>query len=495
MENTIKNLKTKSKIANISYVLLISFGFFIGLALRLINITKSSVWHDEGFSIMLSKLNAVQIWQGSARDVHPPLYYELLHFWIKLFGQNVLSIRFLSLLASVFVVGLVFIIVKKIAGVRAATIALYLCAMAPILIRYSQEARMYGLLSLFMLLALYSVIKISQTPKPIYPYLLYIVAVVCGLYTHYFTVLAVISFWAYFIAIGIKQKNNRVITAKKWWWANGISVVLFLPWFSNMLAQLSRGQGLGWLSKTNLYSFSSALWQFFSLTDGKQLPLIIYWLLFLVVALCSIYILRKDKSEQKYNYLIVIYAFLPIFVALVISLFKPIFHERYFVFSAPAIFMIIAIAIDKVATKKTWLLMLLTVPILFVEAVGVRNVYAQSNHQISNTVNTLNSEYMLGDKIIAGELYVFFDASYYNHTGMPIYLYTGRVLPNGFGESGLIYDKNIYLNSLQNIPTQSRVWLIGKTGDQPYYKDLPSNWLLIKQVQAGYSELRLYQVK
>ena len=76
------------------------------IAVRFIGITKASIWHDEGFTAMLAGRDWLAIWQGSARDVHPPLYYELLHGWSLIFGNSVLALRSLSAVCGVLVVAL-----------------------------------------------------------------------------------------------------------------------------------------------------------------------------------------------------------------------------------------------------------------------------------------------------------------------------------------------------------------------------------------------------
>ena len=132
--------------------------------------------------------------------------------------------------------------------------------------------------------------------------------------------------------------------------------------------------------------------------------------------------------------------------------------------------------------------------IVLIQLVGIRNVYAQSNHQMSRVMGFINQNYQAGDRIISGELYVYFDGSYYNKTGSNFLLYTGNGRPNGYGESGLIYDKNVYLDNYNQI-NKGRVWIVGKTGSHLYYDNVPSNWKLLKTESAGYSEARLYQIQ
>ncbi len=470
----------------------------LGGIIRLSFIAKSSIWHDEGFSIMLAKRSTQEIWVGSARDVHPPLYYELLHIWMKLFGSSEVAIRSLSTLAGVLIIPLGYVIVKKIAGLRAAVLASFVLALAPFLIRYSQEARMYGLLGLFLLLALYAVMQIAERPKRTWPYVLYVATIAAGLYTHYFTVLAVLAFWLYFVLLDkpkTRQIGKTIWLSLRWWLANLAAVVLFLPWVPNLLAQLRRGQGLSWLPPATLRTLPDTIWQFFSFTDGRALFVLLYWLVPLIVLVAGVYIWLRDKTEHKFSRLLVLYSFLPIAIGLLISIKKPIFHERYFAFAAIGIYLILVVALDWLAGKRTWLFAVLSSLIVLIECIGVRNVYFQANHQMGNAMQTLNQGYRTGDVLVAGELYVYFDGSYYNTTGQTMYLYTAGMPPNGYGESGLLYNKNVYLNSFTSIPAGSRLWLIGKTGDHAYYNSIPANWKLLEEKIAGYSEVRLYQVQ
>jgi uncharacterized membrane protein len=447
---------------------------------------------------MLAHRSAIEIWAGSARDVHPPGYYELLHFWITLFGSSEAAVRGLSTLAGVLVIPLGYVIVRKIAGTRAAILACFMLALAPFLVRYSQEARMYGVLGLFLLAALYSVTKIVERPKLYWPYVVYALAIAAGMYIHYFTVLAVAAFWLFLILQTPIKKwkiGKTLWLSWQWWVANIAALVLFLPWLPNLLAQLRRGQGLSWLAPATFKTLPDTLWQFFSFTDGRCLNTIIYWLAPLLILAAVMYVWLRDKTEHKFARLLILYAFVPIAVGLLISIKKPIFHERYFAFAAIGIYMLVAIAIDWLTGKQRWLFVILAAIILLGECVGIYDVYFQSDHQMRQVMTQAKQGYLAGDKLIAGEMYVYFDGSYYNTTGQTMQFYVNGNPPNGYGESGLLYNQNVYLNSYWDVPAGSRVWLLGKTGEHDYYSRIPPNWQLLQEYDRGYSEIRLYQVQ
>ena len=490
--------KQKSKILSFldkNWAIALILLLISSLLVRIISLLKSSIWHDEGFSLMLASRSPLDIWLGSARDVHPPLYYEILHFWTEIFGNSVLSVRSLSLVAGIIVVWLGYQIAFMISKKRnVALLAGLLLSLNPFLIRYSQEVRMYGILGVFLLIAIIGLIKVSKDSKDWFGYVLYVIGVSAGLYTHYFTAMVVIAFWIYIVSIYFIKNKITLITNWRWWLANILALLIFLPWVPSMMAQFTRAQGLGWLSKTSIRTLNDTVWQFITFTDARQILILIYWLVPILILGLVAYVCIKDRSKEKFSRLLALFTFLPLIMAIMISFIRPVFHERYFVFSAIGLCLMMALAIYYIFLNNKYLAISIALIIVLIQLVGIRNVYAQSNHQMSRVMGFINQNYQAGDRIISGELYVYFDGSYYNKTGSNFLLYTGNGRPNGYGESGLIYDKNVYLDNLRNIPS-GRVWILGKTGDQSYYKNLPSNWKLIETTSAGYSEARLYQIQ
>src|SRR3989442_14853425 len=55
-----------------------------GWALRLHHLGWQSFWYDEGTSITVAPRDLSTILASAAADIHPPLYYLLLHGWVGL---------------------------------------------------------------------------------------------------------------------------------------------------------------------------------------------------------------------------------------------------------------------------------------------------------------------------------------------------------------------------------------------------------------------------
>jgi len=77
-----------------------------------------SLWRDEAFSYFLAKKNILEIIFLSAKDYNPPLYYILLHFWMKIFGSSEIALRSLSLVFYWATIYIIFLFLTKIFKIK-----------------------------------------------------------------------------------------------------------------------------------------------------------------------------------------------------------------------------------------------------------------------------------------------------------------------------------------------------------------------------------------
>jgi len=71
----------------------------VSAGLRLYHLGYESIWLDEGYTIRFASYDLERIF--FLKDTSPPLYYILMHYWIRLFGDSEFSIRFPSLVFAV----------------------------------------------------------------------------------------------------------------------------------------------------------------------------------------------------------------------------------------------------------------------------------------------------------------------------------------------------------------------------------------------------------
>ena len=144
----IKSYTSATKSAKVTIGLALSALLLGGLLLRSGRLSWQPLWWDEGYSVYFATETLSQMFWLTARDIHPPLYYALLHGWIALLGgPEPLVLRTLSVfigflaLPTMYWLAATFFPTRR----RTALLALTLLLVSPIHIFYSQEVRMYGL--------------------------------------------------------------------------------------------------------------------------------------------------------------------------------------------------------------------------------------------------------------------------------------------------------------------------------------------------------------
>ncbi len=121
----------------------IFFILFFAFLIRLIALNQS-LWLDEAVTASVVKnFKFLQIIPGfSLNDFHPPLYYLLMKLWTNFFGYSEIALRMPSILFSLATGYVVYLI----GGVWSAVFFLF----NPLVVYYSQEARMYMMATFFL---------------------------------------------------------------------------------------------------------------------------------------------------------------------------------------------------------------------------------------------------------------------------------------------------------------------------------------------------------
>jgi len=79
-------------------------------------------------------------------DVHPPLYFLLLHGWMRLAGDSVLALRLPSLWMGLIALAGTFAVGARLFDRRTGLWAMVLLGAAGFLLYYTREARMFVVL-------------------------------------------------------------------------------------------------------------------------------------------------------------------------------------------------------------------------------------------------------------------------------------------------------------------------------------------------------------
>lgn len=135
------------------------------LILRLILLNNyGDLWLDELYSWYFSSQNNVftTVSKLLLQDIHMPLYFVILHFWIKLFGQSDISMHLCTLTLTLPLIPLSFYLIKKLFNKTSAYFSAIFLALNTWCMYYSLEVRFYGMVFVLSLLSAFSFAKILE---------------------------------------------------------------------------------------------------------------------------------------------------------------------------------------------------------------------------------------------------------------------------------------------------------------------------------------------
>jgi uncharacterized membrane protein len=263
----------------------------IGLALA----AQQQLWFDESYSIVLSQRSIGDIIRLTAVDAHPPFYYLLLHFWGGLVGWSEMGVRALSVMFYSAAIGTTLLLLRKLFKERIAILAAPIMLLAPFLLRYSFEVRMYSLIALVVVGSAYALHLAVKTNLGRY-WIIYGALVALGVWTLYMSALVFLAQFVYLLATALKRRDNPL--KQKWVLAYAGAVLLYAPWIPTAARQLSGGALSGANTTFGIPQLLDVL-TFGLLYDGHGQLEVIYWVLIIAVTLAIILTTRAVWQSKK----------------------------------------------------------------------------------------------------------------------------------------------------------------------------------------------------
>ena len=294
---------------------------------------QRAIWFDESYSASLIKGNCFQIWDMTAYDVHPPLYYWFLRIWSLIFGRSLYVLRSFSIVAGMLTIIVLYILFKRWSkSDKTALILSSLFAICPFFLYYSSEMRMYSFMALIVALGtLFLDLALEKNQKKYW--LLYALTIVAGLYTHYFTAFAFIAHLIYLIYYFIKHGFNKNIL-----WTYALVIILYIPWIPNMINQIVGVEKQFWPDPVELMTiprfFSFSLFYFRVTESDLFYGILTLFSIVLFVVLASIAHKNSGQKTRTKILEISLLTFVPPLIMIAISLIgQSVYVERYTAYS------------------------------------------------------------------------------------------------------------------------------------------------------------------
>lgn len=481
-------------------VLILGLAIFATIAL--LNAPRAAIWFDEAFSAYLVQFSFWDIARFTASDVHPPLYYWLLKVWSSLFGTTELAYRSLSVALGAATVTVAFFLSRKLFGRKVAWTALLFLILSPMLIRYSDEARMYTLAALIVFSATYVMLKARATNNTKL-WVLYGVLVSLGMWTHYFTALVWLAHWAWHgmevwqPKLSFKQFTKRFFT-KGWTIAYAVAVGVFLAWLPFMAFQLGVVQGGGfWIGPVGVDTPANYLTNYFYYLEHGQVH---GWLALVLLATSIVAVLAIPKAfkalrakERRSFMLIACLAWAPPVLLFLASMppLRSSFVERYLIPSVVALSIFLAVVL--VVGTRRWKPLWRALPIIAVAGMmvgGIVNVYYYGNFNKNSNTHILTREAVQaaqaaspdGTPIVAASPWVFYEAIPYSTPQHPVF-FIDESTDYKYGSLDMLkYNDQHKIKDLAQFEKDNPViWYLNNTSE-PDVAPYQQNWVKLQTV-------------
>lgn len=298
-------------------VVLVNFG------LRIIHADASSIYLDEGQTMFQVNRSISEIIEDYVKkQQNAPLYFVLLHFWVKLFGLTVFSVRAFSVVMMSLASGMFFLLARRIINLEFAIAASLLFLGVNDIMNFAHEARGYATISFLAISSFYCLSHVLDKPNYKWAIALFVTNTAL-LYTHYLTIyvfpaqaLISLAWWA--IA---KNRTSFIYYA-----ASQLAVVLvFLPWLQVVLDVMPE-KGSFWIPEPTWGLLKNV---YYYLVMGKVKTH--YTFLILLIAIALFFFRYKNNQRQDYIVLIglLLWAFLPVASNYFIGYHIPVFIAKY----------------------------------------------------------------------------------------------------------------------------------------------------------------------
>jgi uncharacterized membrane protein len=424
----------------------------LGAFLRFFRIGAQPLWLDEATSLRFAHQSLAELWNWSTivDPGNPPLYYSLLHGWVR-FGDGEGALRALSALLGVITIPLVYALGRTIRDHRLGIVGALLFAISPFQVWYSQEARGYALLTLGATSAMWGVASLLRAPDrstrvrdAAGPWLAFVVGTTIALLAHNTAV---------FLPIGAN------VLMLGWWWKRGREPRGFLPtwmlaqlavlllwgsWLPALLRQVADGGAYAWIPRPTFGSVLSGAYNVYAgVTRATPYP--VEAVLILGLAGLGLWSWRTDRRWIAF---VLVFSLAAPVGELLVSVWRPIFLTQTLIWAAVPVCLTVAAGL--LCLRPRVFTAALVVLVLFA-GIGLRSYYFLHDKEAWDQVAAfVDQRSHRGDAIVfsVGFLHIPFDLY---HSPPAAYSIPEVELTGG--------SEDIFV-ALDETKTRSRVWLI-----------------------------------
>lgn len=424
-----------------------------------------SVWRDEAFSILLAQKSPFYFIPNLTFE--PPLYYLMLHFWMKLVGTGEIAVRSLSLLG--FALAVIVVIFWGERLFKKHWLSWFLPVFFffnPQMLYYAFEIRAYGWFIFFAVLSMFSYLERRIS--------LYVIATALGIYTHTYMVMVPLVQVIHYIFVHPKLRR-----AEPGIWKDpmirgfAMAAILAAPWIIKVATDLPRLQQ-SWYFPIDRQILESVFGNLFVGYEGTPHGLWNATKLLSLALLGATGVVLYATKEKARNWFFAGMAIVPPVLLLTISFFKPLFVNRYLMPSTIALVFVVVIALEQI---KNTVVQKSVAFLLLAAAVGF-NIWYPSLHakqDIRTAVRQIETLAGPADVTYTDSPLILFETLYYSRDPSRVFWYNPSNSPFPWYIGDIVFSPDRQTNALPPYPNRAFILRSDNTFDVVYLTDVSYN--------------------
>jgi 4-amino-4-deoxy-L-arabinose transferase-like glycosyltransferase len=359
----------------------------IGFGLRLQNLSFQPLWGDEGWSFYFAVQPLPELLALTAIDIHPPLYYILLKGWLFITGIGPEEARFFSVITGTMLIPTLYVLGQRLFDDRVGVTGAAVVSVMPMAIYYSQEVRMYGLVTLLGAMAVYFFVRQGSRWLTAY-----VVTMTAALYTMYYAALIFLFQILYILLTRFWFRERKGRFASKFVYSTLAPFIyvalIYLPWLiyagPRLVNYVENKRDVEGYLPLNFIRFLGDHLVAFSVGHLSPNLQQYIWVALLFVVIASLgFMAALSFNKHKPHLYLPLYLFTPLLMGYLINLvypFTPRFFERTLLLAAPAYWLLIAAGIIWLWDRQYLLVGTVVLAMLLVINVSLIGFYTMARY-------------------------------------------------------------------------------------------------------------------
>ncbi|MFF5564602.1 hypothetical protein ACFY7Z_02465 [Streptomyces sp. NPDC012623] len=316
---------------------------------------KDTMWGDESVTYQLAHRDLAQIWRTAQHvDLVHVLHYAVMHEVFGLFGAGLLTLRLPSVLATAVAASGVGLLGLRLAGPRAGLLAGLVFPLLPQVQKYAQEGRSYAMVCALVTWATYALV-VGVPHRARWRWAVYGATMLAACLLHEFAVLALV---AHGVTLVVSRVPRAVLKA---WSVTAAGVVAGL--LPLVIRSAGQSEQVSWIS------------------GPVRLPGL---LAVAVVGVACAFAPLEARGPVRLPVLAVPIVVLPGLLLLIASLVKPLFVDRYVLYSNIGIALLLGAWMDHFhrrqrSSRNTWIAAVAVLAALVPPSLSLRTPQSRSD--------------------------------------------------------------------------------------------------------------------